>query len=99
MSKSSLARKLKAITGKTPLDFIRQIKMQHACRLLESQNHTVAEVADMVGFEDRRYFTTSFKKEVGVTPSAYVKGERASSSDVPGNSSDETDEKNDSLES
>jgi len=77
MSKSSLARKLKAITGKTPLDFIRQIKMQHACHLLESQNHTVAEVADMVGFEDRRYFTTSFKKEVGVTPSAYVKGERA----------------------
>lgn len=99
MSKSSLARKLKAITGKTPLDFIRQIKMQHACRLLESQNHTVAEVADMVGFEDRRYFTTSFKKEVGVTPSAYVKGERASSSDVQGNASDETDEKNDSLES
>lgn len=76
MSKSSLARKLKAITGKTPLDFIRQIKMQYACRLLESQNHTVAEVAEMVGFEDRRYFTTSFKKEVGVTPSGYLKGER-----------------------
>lgn len=80
MSKSSLARKLKAITGKTPLDFIRKIKMQYACRLLESQNHTVAEVAEMVGFEDRRYFTTSFKKEVGITPSAYVKGERPTDS-------------------
>lgn len=89
MSKSSLARKLKAITGKTPLDFIRQIKMKHACHLLESQNHTVAEVADMVGFEDRRYFTTSFKKEVGVTPSAYVKGERASTSSDTSESGDE----------
>lgn len=76
MSKSSLARKLKAITGKTPLDFIRNIKMQYARKLLESQNHTVAEVAEMLGFEDRRYFTTTFKKEVGITPSGYLKGER-----------------------
>lgn len=77
MSRSTLARKLKAITDRTPLDFIRQIKMQHARRLLESQNHTVAEVAERVGFEDRRYFTASFKKETGVTPSAYLRGERA----------------------
>lgn len=78
MSKSSLARKLKAITGKTPLDFIRHIKMQYACSLLESQNYTIAEVAEMVGFEDRRYFTTSFKKEFGVTPSSYAKADRQS---------------------
>ena len=77
MSKSTLARKLKAITGMTPLDFIRQIKMRYACHLLESQNYTVGEVAEITGFDDRRYFTSCFKKEIGVTPSAYARGERA----------------------
>ena len=77
MSKSTLARKLKAVSGMTPSDFIRQIKIQHACHLLENQNHTVTEVADMVGFDERRYFSTIFKKETGVTPSEYMKGERA----------------------
>lgn len=76
MSKSTLARKLKAISGKTPSDFIKDIRIKYACHLLESQNHSVGEVADMVGFDERRYFTSIFKKEVGVTPSAYQKGER-----------------------
>lgn len=76
MSRSSLNRKLKSITGQTPLSFILDIKMSHACRLLESQNYTVNEVAERVGFEDRHYFTNKFRKEMGVTPSAYLKGER-----------------------
>lgn len=82
MSKSTLARKLKAISGKTPSDFIKDIKIQYACRLLESQNHSVAEVAEMVGFDERRYFTSIFKKEVGVTPSAYQKGERKDGANI-----------------
>ncbi len=92
MSKSSLARKLKAITGQTPSDFIRKIKMQYACRLLESQNHTVSEVAEMIGFDERRYFTTSFKKEIGVTPRDYLKGER------PGVNNKEEGNDSDSIE-
>lgn len=80
MSRSTLSRKLKAISGCTPLDFIRHIKMQHACRLLETKNHSVSEVAEMVGYSDRRYFTSSFKKEFGVIPSDYQKGIREDSS-------------------
>lgn len=79
MSRSTLSRKLKAISGCTPLDFIRRIKMQHACRLLENKNHSVSEVAEMVGYSDRRYFTSSFKKEFGVIPSDYQKGIREDS--------------------
>ncbi|MCM1449307.1 MAG: helix-turn-helix domain-containing protein [Clostridiales bacterium] len=71
MSRSTLARKLKSITGKTPLDFIREIKMQHACNLLRSRNYTISQVAEMLGFSDRRYFTSCFRKEMGMTPRDY----------------------------
>lgn len=71
MSRSTLARKLKSITGKTPLDFIREIKMQHACSLLRSKNYTIGQIAEMLGFSDRRYFTACFRKEMGITPRDY----------------------------
>lgn len=76
MSRSTFSRKIKSITGKTPLDFIRGIKMQHACSLLESKNYTISQVAEMVGFSDRRYFTASFGKEIGVSPREYQNGMR-----------------------
>lgn len=76
MSRSTFTRKIKAVTGQTPLDFIRKIRMMHACHLLESKNYTVSQVAEMVGFSDRRYFTTSFGKEMGVTPKEYINGLR-----------------------
>ncbi len=87
MSRSSFTRKLKAITGKTPIDFIRSIRMQHAYHMLENSDHTVAEAAEKVGYLDRRYFTASFKREFGITPSEC---QRRSSlkSDVSSNSSD-----------
>ena len=77
MSRSTFSRKIKSITGKTPLDFILEIKMQHACKLLESKNYSISQVADMVGYGDRRYFTTSFKKEIGISPRDYQNGMRA----------------------
>ena len=44
MSRSTLTRKLKAITGRTPLDFIRNIKMKHARHMLEDKDKSVTEV-------------------------------------------------------
>lgn len=73
MSRSTLTRKLKIITGRTPLDFIRNIKMQHARRLLEDKNKTVSEVALTLGYFNRKYFTSCFKDEFGITPSEYQK--------------------------
>ena len=71
MSRSTLTRKLKAITGKTPLDFIRHLKMEKACQLLNDRNKTISEVALMLGYYDRKYFTICFKEEFGITPSEY----------------------------
>ena len=76
MSRSTLSRKLKAVTGYTPLDFIRRIKMKHACRMLEDPGRNVSEVAADLGFQNRKYFTACFKEQFGVTPSEYQKNAR-----------------------
>ncbi len=73
MSRSTLSRKIKMITGKTPLDFIKDIKMQHARRLLENKTATVADVILAVGYSDYKNFTLSFKEAFGMTPSEYQK--------------------------
>ncbi len=71
MSRSTLSRKLKLIYSGTPLDLIRDIRMRHAKALLASPDMNVADVAVAVGFPDRRYFSSSFKKAVGMSPSEY----------------------------
>lgn len=73
MSRSTLTRKLKAITGRTPLDFIRNIKMKHARRMLEDKNRNVSEIASHLGYFNRKYFASCFKEEFGMTPSEYQK--------------------------
>lgn len=73
MSRSTLTRKLKAITGRTPLDFIRNIKMKHAKRMLEDRDRSVTEVAATLGYFNRKYFTNCFKEEFGMTPSEFQK--------------------------
>lgn len=75
MSRTSFYNKIKALTGMAPNDFIRNIRMQEAATLLKSQKYTVAEVADMMGFADPKYFTDTFKKFYGVPPSIYKKSE------------------------
>lgn len=73
MSRSTLTRKLKVITGRTPLDFIRNIKMKHARHMLEDKDKSVTEVAATLGYFNRKYFTTCFKEEFGMTPSEFQK--------------------------
>lgn len=73
MSRSTLTRKLKAITNRTPLDFIRNIKMKHARHMLQDKDKNVTEVAATLGYFNRKYFTACFKEEFGMTPSEYQK--------------------------
>lgn len=73
MSRSTLNRRLKAITGRTALDFIRNVKMKHACRMLEDKDRSITEVASALGYYNRKYFTACFKEEFGMTPSDYQK--------------------------
>jgi YesN/AraC family two-component response regulator len=71
MSRVALYKKLFSLTGKTPIEFIRSIRLQRACQLLGKNELTVAEVAYEVGFNNPKYFTKYFKQEYNVLPSSY----------------------------
>ncbi len=75
VSKSTLNRKMKAMIGLSPVEFIRNIRLKHACTLLKKPFINVSEVAYAVGFSNPKYFTKCFKKEFDVTPTEYQKKE------------------------
>lgn len=74
MSRSNLHIKLKALTGESANDFIRKMRFNRACKLLQEGRYSIAEISGMVGFNTPSYFTTSFKKYFGCLPSEYGKG-------------------------
>lgn len=69
MSRTSVYNKIKSLTDQGPNDFIRIIRLNKAKELLKTKMHTISEVSTMVGFSDPKYFSTSFKKQFGVSPS------------------------------
>ncbi|HVM89482.1 MAG TPA: two-component regulator propeller domain-containing protein [Puia sp.] len=71
ISRVALYKKLLALTGKTPVEFIRCMRMKRAAQLLEKSNLTIAEIAYEVGFNNPKYFSRHFKKEFGALPSEY----------------------------
>lgn len=71
MSGTSLRRKIKGITGQSPLAFIQKMRIKRAAALLSEGNLTVSEVAFEVGIYDLSYFGKVFRKEFGITPSSY----------------------------
>ncbi|MCC9137583.1 two-component regulator propeller domain-containing protein [Pontibacter silvestris] len=72
MSRVHLYKKVVALTGTSPIEFIRKIRLQRAIQLLEESQLTIAEVAYQVGFNNRKYFTKYFKEEYKVLPSVYL---------------------------
>lgn len=77
MSRSNLHLKLKAITGKSAIDFIHKIRFNRACQLLKEGKYTVAEISFMVGYNTPSYFAARFKKYVGCLPTEYGKKNNA----------------------
>lgn len=71
MSRANLYKKMVALTGQSPVAFIRKIRLQHAAQFLEKSQLTVAEVAYRVGFNSTKYFTKYFKSEFNTLPSMY----------------------------
>lgn len=71
ISRVHLYRKLKELTNLSLRDFIRNIRLNEAARLLGEQKHSVAEIAQKTGFENVSYFTVIFKQKYGVPPSQY----------------------------
>jgi signal transduction histidine kinase/ligand-binding sensor domain-containing protein/DNA-binding response OmpR family regulator len=73
MSKSTLYRKIKALTGLSPIEFILNVRMKHACKLLKDDSMRITEVAYATGFSDPKYFSLCFKNTYNLTPSEYQK--------------------------
>ncbi|WP_226390318.1 two-component regulator propeller domain-containing protein [Penaeicola halotolerans] len=71
MSRVHLFRKLKALTGLSPSDFIKEYRMKMALKMLQSGKYRIADVAYAVGFQDVPYFSKVFKKTYGQSPSVY----------------------------
>lgn len=69
MSRPVLYRKVKALTGQSIQQFTNAIKLNKALELLKTNEHTISDVAYMTGFANPKYFSTSFKKHFGVSPS------------------------------
>jgi len=71
VSKSALNKKMKLLTGQTPNEFIENIKLNYAQKLISDTDLSVKEVAYSSGFNDPKYFARRFKKIFGLTPKEY----------------------------
>ncbi len=78
LSRSLFYRKLKSITGFSPVDFIKEIRFKRAAQLIENGNFNFSQIAYMTGFSDPKYFSKSFKKHTGLSPKEYREQRSAS---------------------
>lgn len=71
VSRSVFFKKLKTLTGLAPVEFIKEVRINKAIKLIESGEFSITQVAYMVGINDPRYFSKCFKQKMGMTPSEY----------------------------
>jgi len=69
LERSQLYRKLKALTGQSASQIIKELRLEKAKELLSANNNTIAEIAYACGFKDASYFTKVYKKHYGKLPS------------------------------
>jgi DNA-binding response OmpR family regulator/nitrogen-specific signal transduction histidine kinase len=72
MSRSSLYTKLLELTGQTPVEYIRSVKLNKAAVLMETSDMNIAQIAYSVGFATPNYFAKSFKAKFNMLPSEYL---------------------------
>ena len=75
ISRAQLHRKMKEMTGISTSEFLRNIRLEQAARLLREQKINVTQVAYTVGFSNLAHFSTIFRKHFGVAPSEYAERE------------------------
>ena len=71
VSRPLLFTKLKALTGQTPNNFVKTIRLKRAAQLIKTEKYKISEVASNVGFNDSKYFGKCFKEQFGASPSKY----------------------------
>lgn len=73
VGKTTLFNKLKSLTGMNPTSFIRNVRLKASCKIMnENPGIRISDLAYMVGFSDPKYFSICFKREFGMTPTAYA---------------------------
>ena len=72
MSRKHLHRKLKALTNKSPSQFVRSIRLSKARKLIKEKKGTISEISFMVGFSTPIYFNKCFKEEFGYSPGEVI---------------------------
>ena len=78
LGRTMFFRRVKSLTGMTPADYIRTVRLRYAAELLMADNVTVAEVSYKVGIDDPHYFIKLFKHQYGITPKKYQQGQKIS---------------------
>jgi len=72
ISRYTLYKKILALTGKTPNEFIRHMRLKRAAQLLQNGYLTISQICYKVGFKSQKYFVKAFKAEFNVSPSSYI---------------------------
>jgi signal transduction histidine kinase/ligand-binding sensor domain-containing protein/CheY-like chemotaxis protein/AraC-like DNA-binding protein len=71
VGRTVLYNKIKGLTGVSPVEFLRQMRLRIAANLLRTSGYNVSEVGYMIGFNDIKYFSRCFKSQFGKTPSEF----------------------------
>lgn len=73
LSRTHLYRKLKSLTNQSSSEFIRNIRLKHAIKLMKTGDYMINEIGYSVGFNSHNYFTKAFKKQYGMSPREFLK--------------------------
>ncbi|MEJ5263536.1 MAG: ATP-binding protein, partial [Ignavibacterium sp.] len=76
LSHSGLQKKILSLTGETPSDLLRKIRLNKAAELIKNKFGNISEIALEVGYNNPAHFSEAFKKQFGVTPSQYQQNYR-----------------------
>ena len=75
MSRTNFYRKVKTVTGLSPIELIKNIRLEAGAKLLKESDMNVSEIAQHIGFSSRSYFARSFKAVYGMSPTEYQETE------------------------
>lgn len=75
LSRSQLYRKISALTGKSPIEILKEYRLNKAKEFLEKKSGNISEISYKVGFSSPSYFIKCFKDQFGITPSKYYNNE------------------------
>jgi len=79
MSRFHFARQFRISTGRSPMRYVRQTRIERASTILRERNTTIARVAVSLGFADQSHFTRTFGRFIGISPQSFAERHRSRS--------------------